>query len=944
MRKYLALCLVALFCCVTGTWAQVSGDGTEDNPFIVANGDQFSMPTDAENYIEFTAPSDGTLVLEQAGYNYINFWIKEKGASEETQGQRSFGTITITFEGLKGGTTYVIRSQPTFDALTETYTVNFKGEGGGSAGDGSQENPYIVKANEEAQINVAPWSKAYAELTPEIDGSLKITRVGGFVNASTVTVQEKDGGSPVTGQWGGFTDPSYTFDITLKAGVTYLITFDHSMVGDASDNTYLFAVEEGGQEDNPYAFNVVSTKPSLDEPLAALKQGESIIVTLDKPVSYLDARIDGEKYGYISTVEATPVGEGTPVLDEEGNPVIFTDRSDPSNTYELKEYTQWKVGTDLTDWIFYNDDTYTLTLTRYYDRNAWYDGTSLASAEVTFQGATKPITYSDIRLISVTPNPNEDDESKMLTAENNKFVMEFDGKVNIEWVNIAQGQFGSIPLDYETEYTAEGHTIVTASVGEVTKDDYIYSIVVKATDAETGEELKDENPQVDGVTWFSSQYSFDMPCATGRWLKTELGVEDINPVDGAYVTKLERVYFTMNGATDTDGYYIKTDGAATAALYNEAGEKVAYATLWQDDEKGAAEYTGQGVYMDGTTRYFYAEMTSLNGTGVPVTIDEPGKYTLKIEAGSIGDGSFDYTYPWMGSSPGSERGACNPEFNWTFNVVDHLVTVESVDPEPYSASGEYNDEVPAEITVNFSEEGVTVNDIIYQSGVIPTRTPITEYKMDGKTLTFELPGAATSQRSVTVTINANAANGQPISYGLTEEEIIEGLYGINLVYQMRKDILVPETVTPAEGESVEALDEITLKFGQNAYYTDYETTLELKDADGNTVTTATPEVGADDTEIVLLLNPVVTTPGEYTLTIPAEAIYDLDGINYNPELTLKFTVGSSVGINGIKVSADGTVKVYTIDGVYVGQGKAADMLGKLAKGVYIVNGTKVVVK
>ena len=56
------------------------------------------------------------------------------------------------------------------------------------------------------------------------------------------------------------------------------------------------------------------------------------------------------------------------------------------NTFELKTYTQWKVGTDVTDWIFYNDDTYTLTLTSYYDRNAWYDGTSLASAEVTFQG------------------------------------------------------------------------------------------------------------------------------------------------------------------------------------------------------------------------------------------------------------------------------------------------------------------------------------------------------------------------------------------------------------------------------------------------------------------------------------------------------------------------------------------------------------------------------
>ena len=943
MKKLLTLCLVTLFCCVTGAWAQGTGT-SEDDPIVINNGDQFTVQTNVDTYFEFTAPSNGTLALKRDGWNPASFTIKEKGGNAESSGTIDYADNSVKFNNftLEAGKAYIIRSVAQYDEMSESYTVVFTGEGG-DPGDGSLENPYKVKANEEAQINVAPWSKAYAELTPEIDGSLKITRVGGFVNASTVTVQEKDGGSPVTGQFGGYADPSYTFDITLKAGVTYLITFDNTGI-DPISNKYLFAVEEGGQEDNPNAFNVVSTDPSLDEPLAALKQGESIIVTLDKGVSYLDARIDGDKYGYISTVEATPVGEGTPVLDEEGNPVVFVDRTDPSNTFELKTYTQWKVGTDVTDWIFYNDDTYTLTLTSYYDRNAWYDGTSLASAEVTFQGATKPITYSDIRLISVTPAPGTDDEAEMLNEENNKFVMEFDGKVNIEWVNIAQGQFGSIPLDYETEYTAEGHTIVTASVGEVTKNDYIYAIVVKATDAETGEELKDENPQVDGVGWFSGQYSFDIPCSTGRWYDTSLGVEDIDPVVGSYVTKLDKVYFTMNGAGDQDGFYIKTEAAETAALYNEAGEKVAYATLWQDDEKGAAEYQGQGVYMDGTTRYFYAELTDLDGTGTPVVITEPGKYTLKIEMGSIGDGDFDYNYPWMGPLGRTDRGNCNPEFNWTFNVVDHLVTVESVDPEPYSASGEYNDEVPAEITVNFSEEGVTVNDIIYQSGVIPTRTPITEYKMDGKTLTFELPGAATSQRSVTVTINANAANGQPISYGLTDEEIIEGLYGINLVYQMRKDILVPETVTPAEGESVEALEEITLKFGQNAYYTDYETTLELKDADGNTVTTATPEVGADDTEIVLLLNPVVTTPGEYTLTIPAEAIYDLDGINYNPELTLKFTVGSSVGINGIKVSADGTVKVYTIDGVYVGQGKAADMLGKLAKGVYIVNGTKVVVK
>ena len=47
--------------------------------------------------------------------------------------------------------------------------------------------------------------------------------------------------------------------------MTYLITFDNTGI-DPISNKYLFAVEEGGQEDNPNAFNVVSTDPSLDEP------------------------------------------------------------------------------------------------------------------------------------------------------------------------------------------------------------------------------------------------------------------------------------------------------------------------------------------------------------------------------------------------------------------------------------------------------------------------------------------------------------------------------------------------------------------------------------------------------------------------------------------------------------------------------------------------------
>ena len=97
--------------------------------------------------------------------------------------------------------------------------------------------------------------------------------------------------------------------------------------------------------------------------------------------------------------------------------------------------------------------------------------------------------------------------------------------------------------------------------------------------------------------------------------------------------------------------------------------------------------------------------------------------------------------------------------------------------------------------------------------------------------------------------------------------------------------------------------------------------------------------------VLITLDNEVTTAGTYTLVIPEKSFSpDFNYDVYNPELRYTYTVTGTVGINGVKVNADGTVKVYTIDGVFVGEGKAADVLGKLAKGIYIVNGTKVAVK
>ena len=66
---------------------------------------------------------------------------------------------------------------------------------------------------------------------------------------------------------------------------------------------------------------------------------------------------------------------------------------------------------------------------------------------------------------------------------------------------------------------------------------------------------------------------------------------------------------------------------------------------------------------------------------------------------------------------------------------------------------------------------------------------------------------------------------------------------------------------------------------------------------------------------------------------------------YNPALVYVYTInGIGTSITGIKTDANGNVKVYTIDGVYVGEGAAAETINSLPAGVYIINGTKVAIK
>lgn len=94
---------------------------------------------------------------------------------------------------------------------------------------------------------------------------------------------------------------------------------------------------------------------------------------------------------------------------------------------------------------------------------------------------------------------------------------------------------------------------------------------------------------------------------------------------------------------------------------------------------------------------------------------------------------------------------------------------------------------------------------------------------------------------------------------------------------------------------------------------------------------------------ITLNDGAITADGTYTLTIPAGLIQNFDNGNTNGELVIKYVIGTSTGIDNIVANAGGKVDVYTINGVSVLRNADAAAVKALKKGLYIINGKKVVI-
>ncbi|MCI6724837.1 MAG: hypothetical protein MR446_00075, partial [Bacteroidales bacterium] len=162
-------------------------------------------------------------------------------------------------------------------------------------------------------------------------------------------------------------------------------------------------------------------------------------------------------------------------------------------------------------------------------------------------------------------------------------------------------------------------------------------------------------------------------------------------------------------------------------------------------------------------------------------------------------------------------------------------------------------------------------------------------------------------------------------------------------------------VTPDAAEAQASLTELAVLLESPLQFDgvggfDANKVVTLKNAAGEDVATCTldfdPEQFISDKAIVKLSAPV-TEAGQYTLTVPEGAIYNLlynkmsedlgvsDGAIYNPAYTVTFTVDPMVGIVNVEVSNAAGQRIYNLQGV---------KMQKAQRGVNIVNGKKVLVK
>lgn len=756
-------------------------------------------------------------------------------------------------------------------------------------GSGTQEDPYVIADGDNYVVN-AP---VYASFTAPGDGTLTLSY--NLMKDPAFTVV---GGDVMPFTW-GMGAPS-TSTLEVKSGETYVI-YNANTIDWETTITVSFTAASGD------ALKILSSEPEQGSKLEKISWDNQVKVTLNKKVKYVHCEFHGDE-GLMHQYYTSESEEGEDVIMVGPEKIVKDDRVLDNA------------------WYMYEGNTYEIIIESYQTKEGMEQGTETPeTTTLTFEGGTAKVEKTVVNLVKVEPEPNVvyPTEDQLLSFKDDRKVVtvEVDKKVNVKKCVYPMGMYGT--LDWEkpdVKYDeGNGHTIIKCTMSEAFYNfmGTIVTDVILQLDL-TDEEGNEIEPKAEGFpesVVFGSGYNFTFGVNDGRFADASLKYKSVTPAENSYSTSLGKMEF----AYDERVYITST---ANAAVY-KGEEKVADAILTSNEDETGLIVTAQFVEI---------------GTQTPKEINEFGAYVLKVDSQSIANELFNEETPWTDGLQG--HGICNPDFTVAFNIDPVIITVESVDPAPYVEGGEYSKEIPAEIKITLSGENAKVNSALVTYGM-NTRVPA-EAKVEGKVITVTVPEAALAENNIGVSVAAVNENGTPISYG-TDGVIL-------LAYQMPKNILVPTEVTPADGSTVKSIATVELtvdsKYGVGELNTNNVITVKKDGAEASNISAAIDYATGDDmNKMMITFTPEITEDGTYTVVIPEETFYDLDGNLFNPELTYTFIVDKSTNIGGVEVEdANAVVEVYSVDGCLVSKGKKADVMKKLVKGIYIINGQKVVIR
>lgn len=757
------------------------------------------------------------------------------------------------------------------------------------SGSGTKEDPYVIADGDTYVVN----DIVYASFTAPADGTLSLKH-----GWSYPTFMLEDG-TPLNVSMG--VDANFS-SLEVEAGKTYVIY--------NTDNSFFdLEIAVSFEEKGASSLQVVSSEPEQGSKVEKISWDNQVKVTLNKKVKYVHCEFHGDE-GIMHQYYTSEA--------EEGEDVIMVGPAKIEKDGRVLDNA----------WYMYEGSTYEIIIESYQTKEGMEQGTETPEkTTLTFEGGTPKVEKTVVNLVKVEPEPNVvyPTEDQMLSFKDDRKVVtvEVDKKVKVKNCVYPMDMYGT--LDWEkpdVKYDeGNGHTIIKCTMSEAFYNfmGTIVTDVILQLDL-TDEEGNEIEPKAEGFpesVVFGSGYNFTFGVNDGRFADASLNFKSVTPAENSYSTSLDKIEFTY-------GEKVYTTSTATAAVY-KGEEKVADAILTTNEDE-----TGLGLVVT-------AQFVEI-GTQTPKEINEFGAYVLKVDSQSIANEFFNEETPWTDGWQG--HGTCNPDFTVAFNIDPVIITVESVDPAPYVEGGEYSKEIPAEIKITLSGENAKVNSALVTYGM-NTRVPA-EAKVEGKVITVTVPEAALAENNIGVSVAAVNENGTPISYG-TDGVIL-------LAYQMPKNILVPTEVTPADGSTVKSIATVELtvdsKYGVGELNTNNVITVKKDGAEASNISAAIDYATGDDmNKMMITFTPEITEDGTYTVVIPEETFYDLDGNLFNPELTYTFIVDNSTNIGGVEVEdANAVVEVYSVDGCLVSKGKKADVMKKLVKGIYIINGQKVVIR